>query len=117
MLRVESSSKAPGHLRVFVSFFPSLPKIIIGSDIFIHLLEELLQGLWWLSCKILHHRSWPEPLDHGLNDDLIGHCRCLSSQPQEPSDVRLQILFLILGTLKESLGSDRLRLKTLKAGN
>jgi hypothetical protein len=117
MPRVQPSSDAPSHLRVSVSFFPSLPKIIIGSDIFIHLLEELLQGLWWLSCKVLRRRSWPEPHDHGLNDDLIGHYMCLSSQPQEPSNVCLQILLLILGTLKKSLGSDQLHLKTLKASN
>jgi hypothetical protein len=39
---VESHSKAPGHFRVFVGFFPSLPKIIVGSDVFIHFLEKLL---------------------------------------------------------------------------
>jgi hypothetical protein len=117
MLRVESSSEALGQLRVFVGFFPSLSKIIVGSDILIHFIEKLLQGLWWLPCKVLRRRSWPEPLDHGLNDDLIGHCRCLSSEPQKPSDIRLQILLLVLRTLKESLGGDRLRLKTLKSGH
>jgi hypothetical protein len=39
---VEPSSEAPGHLRIFVSFFPSLSKIIVGSDVLIHLLEKLL---------------------------------------------------------------------------
>jgi hypothetical protein len=35
---VEPSAEAPGHLRIFVSFFPSLPEIIVGSDVLIHLL-------------------------------------------------------------------------------
>jgi hypothetical protein len=38
MPRVESSSEAPGHLGVSVDFFPSLPKVIVGSDVLIHLL-------------------------------------------------------------------------------
>jgi hypothetical protein len=114
---VESLSEAPGHFRVFVGFFPSLLKIIVGSDVLIHFLEKLLQSLRWLPCKVLHRRTWPEPLDHGLNDDLIEQCRCLSSQPQEPLDIRLQIFLLVLHILEESLGSDRLRLKTLKAGH
>jgi hypothetical protein len=46
MPRVESSSEAPSHLRIPVSFLPSLAKIIVASDILIHLLEKLLQGLW-----------------------------------------------------------------------
>ena len=117
MPRVESSSEAPGHLRVSVGFFPSLPKVIVGSDVLIHFLEKLLQGLQWLPCKVLCRRSWPEPLDHGLNDDLIGHYRCLSSQPQEPSDIRLQVLFLVLCALKQSLGSDWLRLENLEASD
>jgi hypothetical protein len=79
MPRVESSSEASGHLGVSVGFFPSLPKVIVGSDVLIHFLEKLLQGLRWLSCKILRRWSWSEPLDHCLNDNLIGHCRRLSS--------------------------------------
>jgi hypothetical protein len=58
MLRVDSSFEAPGHLEVSVGFFPSLPKVIVSSDVLVHLLEELLQGLWWLPCKILCHGSW-----------------------------------------------------------
>jgi hypothetical protein len=54
--RVESSSEAPGHLGVSVGFFPSLPKVIVSSDVLIHFLEKLLQGLQWLLCKIL--RCW-----------------------------------------------------------
>jgi hypothetical protein len=38
MPRVESSSEAPGHLRVSVGFFPSLLEVIVGSDVLIHLL-------------------------------------------------------------------------------
>jgi hypothetical protein len=117
MPRVESSFEAPGQLRLSEGFFPSLPKIIVGSDVLIHFLEKFLQSLRWLPCEVLRCRSWPELLDHSLNDDLIGHCRCLSSQPQEPSDIHLQVLLLVLRTLKERLGSVRLRLKTLKAGH
>jgi hypothetical protein len=86
---VESSSEAPGHLGVSVGFFPSLLKIIVGSDVLVHFLEKLLQGLWWLPCKILCFWSWSEPLDHGFNDDLVGYYRRLSPQPQGPSNVRL----------------------------
>jgi hypothetical protein len=42
---VEPSSKAPGHLRISVSFLPSLAEIVVGSDVLIHLQEKLLQGL------------------------------------------------------------------------
>jgi hypothetical protein len=117
MPAVESSSEAPGHLRVSVSFFPSLAKIIISSDVFIHFLENLLQGLWRLPCKILRRWSWSEPLDHGLNDNLIGHRRRLGSQLQEPSDICLEVLFLVLCALEQSLSSAWLRLETLKASD
>jgi hypothetical protein len=73
MPRVESSSEAPGHLGVSIGYFPSPPKVIVGSDVLVHFLEKLLQGLWWLPCKILRRWSWSEPLDHGFNDNLIGH--------------------------------------------
>jgi hypothetical protein len=73
MPRVESSSEAPSHLRIPIRFLPSLAEIVVSLDVFIHLLEELFQGLWWLSCKILCCGSWSEPLYHGLNDNLIGH--------------------------------------------
>jgi hypothetical protein len=39
---VEPSSKSPSHLRIFVSFLPSLPEIVVGPDVLIHLLEKLL---------------------------------------------------------------------------
>jgi hypothetical protein len=35
---VEPSFEAPGHLRIFVGFFPSLPKIVIDPDVLVHLL-------------------------------------------------------------------------------
>jgi hypothetical protein len=76
---MKSFSEAPGHFRKPVRFLPSLTKIIIGPDVLIHLLE-LLQGLWGLPSKILGCRSWPKPLDHGLNDNFIGHYRRLCSQ-------------------------------------
>ena len=117
MLRVESSSEAHGHLRVFVRFFPSLPKVIVSSDVLIHFLEKLLQSLRWLPCKVLRRGSWPEPLDHGLIDNLIRHYRRLSSQALEPSDIRLEVFFLVLCTLKQSLGSDWFRLETLEASD
>ena len=117
MPRVESSSEAPSHLRIPICFLPSLAEIIVSSDVFIHLLEKLLQGLWWLPYKILCYGSWSEPLDHGLNDNLIGHCRRLCSQTQEPSDVRLKVLLMVLRALEQSLSSDWLRLEALEAGD
>jgi hypothetical protein len=98
MARVESFSKAPGHLGVSVGFFPSPPKVIVGSDVLVHFLEKLLQGLRWLPCKILCRWSWSEPLDHGFNDNLVRHCRRLGSKSQETSDVRLQVLIMVMRT-------------------
>jgi hypothetical protein len=97
---VESSSEAPSHLRIPVSFFPSLAEIIVSSDVLVHLLEKLLQGLWWFPCKILCCRSWSEPLDHGFDDDFIRHCWRLSSKSQELSDVCLQVLLMVLRALE-----------------
>jgi hypothetical protein len=111
---VDSSSKAPGHLREHVGFLPSLTKVIVSTNVFIHLLKQLLQSLWRLSSKILGSRSWMKPLDHGLNDNFIGHCRRLCSQTQEPSDVCLKVLLMILRALKQSLSCDWLRLKALE---
>ena len=117
MPRVETSSEAPSHLRIPIGFLPSLAKIVVSSDVLIHFLEKLLKGLRWFPCKMLHHWSWSEPLDHGFNDNLIGHCRHLSSQSQEPSDVRLQVLLMVLRASEHSLGSDWLRLETLEASD
>ena len=63
MPRVDSSSEAPSHFRKSVGFFPSLAEIIIGLDVLIHLLKQLLQGLWGLSSEILGSWSWTKPLD------------------------------------------------------
>ena len=112
---VESSSEAPSHLRIPGCFLPSLAEIIISADVFIHLLEKLLQGLWWLPCKILCCWPWSEPLDHGLDDDFIRHRWRLGSQPQEPSDVCLQVLLMVLRALEQSLSSHWLRLEALEA--
>jgi hypothetical protein len=57
MPRVDSSSEAPSHLRKPISFFPSLAKIIIGSNVLIHLLKQLLQGLRGFPSEVLSHRS------------------------------------------------------------
>jgi hypothetical protein len=114
---VDSSSKAPGHLRKLVCFFPSLAKIIINPDVLIHLLEKLLQGLWGFLGKIPSRRSWPKPFNHGLNDNFIGQCRRLCSQTQEPSDIRLKVLRVVLRALEQSLSSDQLRLKSLEASD
>jgi hypothetical protein len=106
MLGMKYSSETPGHFRKLVCFLPSLAEIIIGLDVLIHLLKELLQGLWGLPGKILDCWSWPKSLDHGLNDNFIGHCRRLCSQTQEPSDIHLKVLLMVLRALKQSLSSD-----------
>jgi hypothetical protein len=59
---LESSSKAPGHLRVSIGFFSSLSEVIVGSDILIHLLEKLLQSLWGLPGEILRVGPGRSPL-------------------------------------------------------
>jgi hypothetical protein len=65
MPRVDSSFEDPSHFRIPVGFFPSLAKIIISVDVFIHLLKKLLQGLRGFHGKVLSRRSWPKPFDHG----------------------------------------------------
>jgi hypothetical protein len=114
MSRVDSSSEAPSHLRKPISFFPSLAQIIIGPDVLIHFLEQLLQSLRGFPGKVLSCRSWPKPFDHGINDDFIGHCGLLCSQTQEPSDIRLEVFFVVLHALEQSLSSNWLRLKPLE---
>jgi hypothetical protein len=114
---MKSSFEAPGHLRKHVCFLPSLAEIIIGPDVLIHLLKELLQGLWGLPGKVLGYRSWPKPIDHGLNDNFIRNCRRLCSQTQKPSDIRLKVLLMVLRAMKQSLSSDWLRLKALETSN
>ena len=117
MLRVKPPSEAPGHLREPVGFLPSLAKVIVSPDVFIHLLKQLLQSLWRLSSKILGSRSWTKTLDNGLNDNLIGHRRRLCPQSQEPSYICLKVFFVVLRAMEQSLSCDRLRLKALEAGN
>jgi hypothetical protein len=117
MPRVDSPSEAPSHLRKLISFFPSLAKIIIGPDVLIHFLQQLLQSLRGFPGKVLSRRSWPKPFDHGLNDDFIGHCGRLCSQTQEPLDIRLEVFFVVLRALEQSLSSNWLCLKPLEAGD
>ena len=117
MPRVDSSSKAPSHLKESVSFFPSLAEIIVSPNVLIHFLKQLLQCLGGFPGKILGHRSWPKTLDHGLNDDFIGHCGRLCSQSQEPSDIRLKVFLMVLRALEQGLSCDWLRLKALETGN
>jgi hypothetical protein len=114
---VEPSSEALGHLKIPIGFLPSLAEIVVILDVLMHFLEKLLQGLWWLPCKILRRGSWSEPLDHGFNDNLIRYYRCLSSKTQKPSDVRLQVLLMVLRALEQCLSSYWLRLETLEAGD
>jgi hypothetical protein len=114
MPRVDSFFEAPSHLRKPISFFPPLAEIIIGPDVLIHFLKQLLQSLRGFPGEVLSRRSWPKSLDHGLNDDFIGHCGRLCSQTQEPSDIHLKVFFVVLRALEQSLSSNRLRLKPLE---
>jgi hypothetical protein len=114
---VDSSSEAPSHFRESVSFLPSLAEVIVSLDVLIHLLKQLLQSLWGLPGEILGSRSWARTLDHGLNDNLIGHHRHLCPQSQEPSYICLKVFFVVLRALEQSLSCDRLRMEALEAGN
>jgi hypothetical protein len=114
MPRVDSSSEAQSHLREPVSFFPPLAEIIIGPDVLIHFLKQLLQILRGFPGEVLSRRSWTKTLDHGLNDDFIGHYGCLCSQTQEPLDIRLEVFFVVLRALEQNLSSNRLHLKPLE---
>jgi hypothetical protein len=114
---MKSPSEAPGHFRKPVGFLTSLAKIIIGTDVLVHFLKKLLQGYWRLPSKILSCRSWPKSLDHGLNDNLIGHYGCLCSEMQKPLDIRLKVFLLVLCALKQGLSSNWLRLKTLETSD
>jgi hypothetical protein len=117
MPRMNSSSEALGHFRESISFLPSLAKIIVNSDVLNHLLKQLLQSLWGLPGEILGSRSCAKTLDHGLNDNLIGHHRRLCPQSQEPSYICLKVFFVFLRALEQGLSCDRLCLKALEAGN
>jgi hypothetical protein len=117
MPRVDCPSEAPSHLRKSVSFLPSLSKVIVSPDVLIHFLKQLLHSLGRFPGEVLSRRSWLKTLDHGLNDNFIGHCGRLCSQSQEPSDIRLKVFLMVLCALEQGLSCDRLRLKALKTGN
>jgi hypothetical protein len=117
MSRVDSPSEAPSHLRKSVSFLPSLSEVIVSPDVLIHFLKQLLQSLGRFPGEVLSRRSWPKTLDHGPNDNFIGHCGRLCSQSQEPSDIRLKVFLMVLCALEQGLSCDWLRLKALKTGN
>jgi hypothetical protein len=114
---MDSSSKAPSHLRESVSFLPSLAEVVVSPDVLIHFLKQFLQSLGGLHSEVLSRRSWPKTLDHGLNDNFIGHCGRLCSQLQKPSDIRLKVFLMVLHALEQGLGCDWLRLKALETGN
>jgi hypothetical protein len=89
MPRVDSPFEAPSHLRKSVSFLPSLSEVIVSQDVLIHFMKQFLQSSGRFPGEVLGYRSWLKTLDHGLNDNFIGHYGCLCSQSQEPSDIRL----------------------------
>jgi hypothetical protein len=53
MSRMEPSSKAPGYFGESVSLLPSLLKVIVNADVFIHLLKQFLQSLRGFPGKVL----------------------------------------------------------------
>jgi hypothetical protein len=114
---MDSSSEAPGHLRESVSFLPSLAEVTVSPNVFIHLLKQLLQSLWGLPGEVLSHGSWPETLNHGLNDNFIRHYGRLCPQSQEPSDIRLEVFLMVLRALEQGLSYDWLRLKALETSH
>jgi hypothetical protein len=83
-----------------VCFLPSLAEVIVSPGVLIHLLKQLLQSLWGLSSEILSSRSWTKSLNHGFNDNFIGHRKRLCSEMQESSDLCLEVLLMILRALK-----------------
>jgi hypothetical protein len=117
MPQMNSSPEAPGHLRESISCLPSLAEVVVSLDVLIHLLKQLLQSLWGFSGEILSSRSWSKTLDHGLNDNLIGDCRRLCPQSQEPSNIRLEVFLMVLRALEHVLSYDWLRLKALETGH
>jgi hypothetical protein len=104
--RMDSSYEVPGHFREPICFLPSLAEVIVSPDVLIHLLKQLLQSLWGLSSEILSSRSWTKPLNHGFNDNFIRHCRRLCSETQEPSNICMEVLLMILRALKQGLSCD-----------
>jgi hypothetical protein len=112
--RVDSSSEAPGHFREPICFLPALAVVIVSPNVLIHLLKLLHQSLWGLSSEILSSRSWTKPLNHDFNNNLIKHSRRLCSKTQEPSNICLEVLLMILRALKQGLRCDWLRLEALE---
>jgi hypothetical protein len=106
MPRMDSPSEAPSHLRKSVSFLPSLSEVIVSPDVLIHFLKQLLQSLGRFPGEVLGRRSWPKTLDHGLNDNFMGHCGRLCSQSQEPSDICLQVFLMVVCALEQGLSCD-----------
>jgi hypothetical protein len=100
MPRVDSSSETPGYLREYVSFLPSLAEVVVSLDVLIQLLKQLLQSLWGLPGEILGSRFWAKTLDHGLNENIIGHRRRLCLQSQEPSYICMKVFFMVLRALE-----------------
>ena len=117
MPRVDPSSEAPSHLKKSVSFFPSLSEVIVSPDVLIHLLKQLLQSLGRFSSEVLSRGSWPKTLDHGLNDNFIGHYGRLCSQSQKPLDIRLNVFLMILRALEQGLSCYWLCLKGLETSH
>jgi hypothetical protein len=117
MPKVDSYSEAPSHFRESVSFLPSLAEVVVSPDVLIHLLNQLLQSLWGLPGEVLSRRSWPKALNHGLNDNFIGHYGCLCPQSQEPSDIRLEVFLMVLRALEQGLRCDWICLKALETGH
>jgi hypothetical protein len=114
MPRVKSSSEAPSHFRIPVGLLPSTSKVIVSSDVVIHLPEELFQSLQWFPSKILCCWSWTEPLDHSFDDNIIWHRCRMGSKSQKSSDICLQVVFTVLCTLEQGLSSYWLYLETLE---
>ena len=107
MPRVDSPSEALSHLRESVGFLPSLAEVVVSPDVLIHFLKQLVQSLGGgVPGEVLSRSPWPKTLDHGLNDDFIGHRWRLCSQTQEPSDIRLKVLIMVLCALKQGLSGD-----------
>jgi hypothetical protein len=50
---VESSPEAPGSLYISLDFLLSLAEVIVYPYIFVHLLEQLLQGMGWFPRELL----------------------------------------------------------------
>jgi hypothetical protein len=94
-----------------------MAEVVVGPNVLIHLLKQLLQSLWGLPCEVLSRGSWPKTLNHGLNENFIGHCGRLCPQSQEPSDIRLKVFLMVLRALKQGLSCDWRHLKALETGH